>query len=55
MRPRLVVRNEQAEVLGRYHADSAISTARSRSQGYGSILVGDIALTVEVLRELCVG
>lgn len=55
VRPRLVVRDGQAEVLGRYRTDRAVSTARSYSQGYESLFVGDIALTVEVLAKLCVG
>jgi hypothetical protein len=53
VRPRLIVRDPQAEVLGRYRADKAISTARSQALGYESLFVGDIALTVEVLAKLC--
>ncbi len=55
VRPRLVVRDERAEVLGRYRTDLAVSTARSRSQSYESIFVGDIALTAEALAKLCGG
>ena len=53
MRPRLAVHDEAAEVLGRYRADGAISAARTRAAGYESLVLCDIALTVEVLARLC--
>lgn len=52
VRPRLVVRDGQAEVLGRFR-DGEVSAARTRAPGYDSIYLGDMLLSEEVLARLC--
>ncbi|NPV47061.1 MAG: hypothetical protein HPY69_08875 [Armatimonadetes bacterium] len=52
VRPRLVVRDGQAEVLGRFR-DGEVSTARTRAAGYDSIYLGDMLLSQGVLARVC--
>ena len=50
--PRMVIEDPEAEVLGRYRADDAPSTARKRTGNHTSVICGDASLSVELLRRL---
>ncbi len=50
--PRPVVEDPEAEVMGRYDSDGAISAARKKSDGFQSVYLADIALTPSVMRKV---
>ena len=52
VRPRLVIADTDAEVIGRYADDGAVSAARTTAPGYQSIVLTDLRLSEEVLRRL---
>jgi hypothetical protein len=52
VRPRLVVTEPNAEVLGHYRADGLASAARTQAPGYDSIFLADTSLSAEVLQRL---
>jgi hypothetical protein len=52
VRPRLVITDPNAEVLGHYRADGLASAARTQAPGYDSIFLADISLSAEVLQRL---
>jgi hypothetical protein len=51
-KPRFVVADGKAEVLGRYRSDGAVSSARVRSGGFDSVFFGDMGLSADVLRKV---
>jgi hypothetical protein len=52
VRPRLVIADDSAAVLGRFREDDAVSAARTDQAGYQSTVLADLKLSGEVLQRL---